>query len=102
MISSGGGQILLLDTDVFSYIYKKDTRRLSYALLLVGFELAISFMTVAEAYQGAAINHWGAKRIADLEQTIQGYIPIMADYDMCKIWARIRAERRAAGHPIEA
>ncbi len=43
--------IVLLDTNVVSYLFKGDTRALAYAPLLRGQRLAISFMTVAELFE---------------------------------------------------
>ena len=92
---------LLLDTDVFSYLLKGDTRSVQYAAMLVGHHLVPSFMTGAEVYQWAARHHWGAKRIAGLERELQRYAVIsIADIDMCQLWAKIRAARLSAGHPI--
>jgi len=43
--------VLLVDTNIVSYVFKRDTRALAYAPRLNGQTLAISFMTVAELYQ---------------------------------------------------
>jgi predicted nucleic acid-binding protein len=51
--------IVLLDTNVVSYLFKGDTRGVAYAPLLNGNRLAISFMTVAELFEWAAIRNWG-------------------------------------------
>lgn len=40
--------VILLDTNVVSYLLKGDTRAAAYAPLLQGHRLAISFVTVAE------------------------------------------------------
>jgi tRNA(fMet)-specific endonuclease VapC len=45
--------IVLLDTKVVSYLFKGDTRATTYAPLLEGHRLAISFMTVAELFEWA-------------------------------------------------
>jgi tRNA(fMet)-specific endonuclease VapC len=42
---------LLLDTDVFSFLLKGDSRANAYTPLLQGHRLALSFMTVAELFQ---------------------------------------------------
>ena len=53
-----------------SYLFKGDTRAVAYAPLLNGNRLAISFMTVAELFEWAAIRNWGQRRLAQLEQTL--------------------------------
>jgi predicted nucleic acid-binding protein len=45
---------ILLDTDVVSFLIKGDTRATTYAPLVQGNTLAVSFMTVAELFQWAA------------------------------------------------
>lgn len=92
--------VLLLDTDVFSYIVKGDTRAKDYEQVLLGHSLAISFMTVAELYQWAAMRHWGARRIGELEDVIQGYTVPPVDAEVCRRWGQIRATAKAAGAPV--
>ena len=92
--------LLLLDTDVFSYLVKGDSRALQYASVLEGHSVAISFMTVAELYQWASSRNWGSKRVSELEAVIKAYIIPPVDAEVCRQWGRIRARRRAAGRPI--
>jgi predicted nucleic acid-binding protein len=53
---------ILLDTNIVSFVLKGDSRAASYTPHLQGRKLAISFMTVAELFQWAAIRNWGARR----------------------------------------
>jgi tRNA(fMet)-specific endonuclease VapC len=92
--------IVLLDTDVVSFLIKGDSRALTYAPLVQGQRLAISFMTVAELFQWAAIRKWGPKRVTQLEQTLATYLIIPVDIELCRIWGTLRAERQAAGQTI--
>lgn len=100
MGTSAGSSTILIDTDVFSYQLKGDSRARAYAALLQGHRLALSFMTVAELYQWSGIRKWGQARITQLEQSFTHYVVIQADIDMCRIWGRLRAERQAAGRPL--
>ena len=59
---------LLLDTDVFSYLFKNHSLADAYRSHVKGQFLAISFMTVAEVFQGTFRAGWGAKRIERLEE----------------------------------
>jgi tRNA(fMet)-specific endonuclease VapC len=92
--------IMLLDTDVVSFVMKGDTRAAAYAPHLQGNRLALSFMTIAELFQWAAIRKWGPRRRAQLEQALASYLIIPVDIAMCRLWADIRATRQAAGTPI--
>ncbi len=43
---------------------------------------------------------WGPHRRLLLEQFIRGFELFYADNDLCTVWARIRADARAAGRPM--
>jgi len=67
----------------------------AYSRHLEGSRLAISFMTVAELYEGAYRADWGSARFALLEHVLKGYLVIPATPSVCKIWGKVRAIRRA-------
>jgi len=92
--------IMLLDTDVVSFFIKGDSRASVYAALIQGNQLALSFMTVAELFQWAAIRKWGQQRIQQLEQRLLTYLIIPSDIDMCRIWGKLRADRQSSGQTI--
>lgn len=56
-VSLNAGRILV-DTDVFSYLYRGDTRAEFFRPYLRNKTLAVSFMTVAELYFGAYKRNW--------------------------------------------
>jgi|SRR6185437_2045271 len=91
---------VLLDTDVFSFFFKSDSRATAYAPLLQGQHLALSFMTVAELYQWTQVRKWGAKRVSALEQALTAYAILPSDDAMCRLWAQVRSERQSSGRPI--
>ena len=92
---------VLLDTDIVSFLFKGERNRLrKLESYLERHTLAISFMTVAELYQWAKFNRWGAARAQRLEASIQDYLVFPFDIDLCRIWAFIRSERRFSGQPI--
>jgi len=91
---------LLLDTDVVSFLLKGDSRAANYLPILTGNRLALSFMTVAELFQWAAVRKWGTRRVAALERTLATYLIVPADVETCRVWGTVRASRAAAWHPI--
>jgi predicted nucleic acid-binding protein len=93
---------LLLDTNIVSYIFKRDSRARLYASLLRGNRLAISFMTVAELFQWAVTRNWGLARTERLERAISTYLVIPPDLNLCRVWGRVRAEQQRAGHTIDS
>jgi predicted nucleic acid-binding protein len=92
--------VLLLDTNVVSFVLKGDSRAAAYARHLHGRRLAISFMTVAELFQWAAMRKWGARRLDQLQTSLQQYAILPFDIELCRLWGEIRARCRAAGRPI--
>ena len=92
--------VILLDTNIISFLLKGDSRARSYAPHLQGRILAISFMTVAELFQWAAIHNWGTHRMSQLEASLQNYTILPFDVVLCRLWGEIRAKCRAAGRPI--
>jgi tRNA(fMet)-specific endonuclease VapC len=92
--------VLLLDTNIVSFVLKGDSRAVSYAPHLQGRRLAISFMTVAELFQWAAIRNWEARRTSQLEASLQSYTVLPFDIALCRLWGEVRAKCRAAGRPI--
>lgn len=91
---------VLLDTNVVSFLFKRDTRATLYAPHLLDRELAISLMTVAELFQWAAVRNWGKPRLQQLEQLFERYTLLPVDLDLCRHWAEIRAACSKAGFAI--
>jgi predicted nucleic acid-binding protein len=92
--------VILLDTNVISFLLKGDSRAQSYAPHLQGRRLVLSFMTVAELFQWAAVRNWGQHRINQLEMRLQSYVILPFDIALCRLWGKVRARCRAAGRPI--
>ena len=91
---------LLLDTNIVSYAFKGDDRIRLYASVLADKQLAVSFMTVAELCQWAAIRKWGERRVGLLEEEFQNYIFLSVDLELCRLWGHVRAQCRARGRAI--
>jgi tRNA(fMet)-specific endonuclease VapC len=91
---------VLLDTNIVSFILKRDTRAALYAPLLEGNRLAVSFMTVAELFEWAATRRWGTQRRARLEQQLATYLIIPVYVELCRVWGNVRSQRQAIGLTI--
>lgn len=92
--------LLLIDTDIASFIFKGSDYANPYFPLLNGQELALSFMTVAELFQWAILRQWGDRRLAQLEQYLSNYLITPVDQPLCREWAQIRADRQNMGRAI--
>jgi predicted nucleic acid-binding protein len=88
---------VLLDTDVFSYLFKQDSRASLYADDMRDKRLCLSFMTVAELRFWQVKWNWGAAKRERLAQVLRHYVIIPYDDEMADRWAEIRvASQRAA------
>lgn len=92
---------LLVDTNVVSYIFRGSVLAGAYRPLLEGHQLAVSFMTVGELYEGAFRAQWSPERLARLEDLLRTTLTVVgATSVVCRHWGQIRTERRA--QPISA
>ena len=88
---------VVVDTDVFSYVYKGDTRAALYAKHLSGQPPYLAFATVAELYRWSIRYGWGSARLDDLRDTIRLYSVLGYDDETAWEWARVMSIK---GHPI--
>ena len=92
---------ILVDTDVYSYIFGGREEAKFFLPYFIGKTLAVSFMTVAEIYFGAYKKNWGASKITKLEHHLKNYAILPYDFGVCLKWAQINSDSEKAGHPIE-
>ena len=92
--------VVVVDTDVVSFLFKGDTRAEAYRQHLQGKTLAVSFMTVAKLYQWAYVRNWEERKLSRLEERLRSYVVVPYDHELCKQWARICADRQRLGKPI--
>jgi tRNA(fMet)-specific endonuclease VapC len=93
-------EFVVLDTNIVSFGFKKDTRRFLYEPHLDGRILAISAQTVAELELMPLKNNWSTQRHASLRSDIRKYIVLEADPQICRLWATIQANARRTGRSI--
>lgn len=89
---------VLLDTDVFSYLLKRnDPRAEAYLRHVRGKTVAISFITVGELYFGAEKKGWGEARRAELDTRLRSVVIVPFDLDVCREYAKLGTLRTADG-----
>lgn len=93
---------IVLDTDVWSFLFKRDTRAEQYRSHIEQHIPCISFQTVAELYQWAEKSEWGDKRRERLQAWLHRFVVLGYDEETARIWAQIRAERERQGRPLAA
>jgi predicted nucleic acid-binding protein len=79
--------IRVIDTDVWSYLYKGSIEAKLYEPHLFGNVLVISFQTQAELLRGAIGANWGARRREHLETRLQRYVVEPSSYRLSLFWA---------------
>jgi tRNA(fMet)-specific endonuclease VapC len=91
---------LVVDTDVASFLFKKDTRAALYAPHLAGHMLVISFQTLAEMELWALSAGWGARRKQQLEHYLRRYLVQDSSPALCRRWAEVLDDARRRGRPV--
>jgi predicted nucleic acid-binding protein len=76
---------VVVDTDVVSFLFKRDTRARPYGRHLLGKTLYVSFMTVAELRRWSLTSNWGPARIAQLDRSLQRFNIVLVDVALCAI-----------------
>src|SRR2546423_5498217 len=94
-------RLVMVDTDVFSYLFKHDTPAALYAPDLVGAQPCLSFQTLAELELWMITRRWGQARRQKLHDVLQHYLLFPYDEAMAGSWAKVTAHRRSLGREIE-
>jgi predicted nucleic acid-binding protein len=87
----GKNDIVLVDTDVFSFLGKPGSKYASLYLPHVDQKrMGLSFITIGELYYGANKAAWSA-RMADLADRLRSVLIVPYDMAVCKAYADIKA-----------
>lgn len=92
---------VLLDTDVYSFLTRGDTRGEPFRRAVEGQRLCLSFATVAELYKGARKRGWSADRVAGLEADLQRYLVLGFDHALTRICGELLADRERERRRME-
>lgn len=93
--------MVVVDTDVMSYVFKHDTRAAFYEPHLAGKELIISFVTLAELQRWAIASNWGSSKRRKLGEYLSTVVVFHSDDDLCVQWAKITEDGRRGGREIQ-
>jgi tRNA(fMet)-specific endonuclease VapC len=93
--------LVVVDTDVMSYVFKKDTRADLYERHLAGKELIISFVTLGELHRWAIKRNWGTAKRRKLEEYLSPILVYHSDDNLCLRWAEITENGRSRGRPVQ-
>jgi predicted nucleic acid-binding protein len=94
---------LVVDTDVASFIFKWHAEFAPrYVDIVRGFELVVSFMTLAEMREGALDASWGQRKIDVLESYLADFSVLHSDGLLCSKWAAVRNESTRKGRQMSS
>jgi len=99
-VSQPRHRAVVVDTDVVSYLFKRDSRAESYRPHLEARQLVLSFMSLAELYRWTLRRRWGQARRQRLEAHLRNFTVYPFDRALCRQWAEVTEERQQAGRPI--
>lgn len=91
---------VVVDTDVVSFQFKRDTRAAIYDPHLAARQWVMSFMTLAELERWALTHRWGTARRARLERHVRRFVIVHSDDTLCRWWAEVNRRADRAGRPI--
>lgn len=94
--------MVVVDTDVVSYLFKQDTRGDLYKPQLQGQLLVISPMTRAELEDWALEHNWGQRRRDEMRVHLKQFILAPFNEDLCVKWAEATDSSRKRGRPIDS
>jgi predicted nucleic acid-binding protein len=93
-------QPVVLDTDVFSFFFKRDSRARLYEADITGRRLCLCFQTIAEIKSWAILRNWSQARRDALERVLSHYVVLPYDSPMADAWASATAHRQHIGRPL--
>lgn len=92
---------VLLDTCVYSFFSRGDSRGEPFRWAVVGKRLCLSFATVAELYKGAYKQRWSDERMQRMEADLQRYVVLGYDSAVSRICGQLLADREQEGRRME-
>lgn len=95
-------EAVVADTDVLSFMFKKDSRAGGYRTHLEGRSVILSFQTVAEFWRWSYQRNWGSRRQERMEGFLSQFAVCHSNHELNVRWAELMVESRRAGRPLLA
>jgi len=100
MSTSLSYDIVVVDTDVISFLFKGNTLGTLYEPHLVGSLQIIAAQSRAELERWTLLHNWGPRRRSELHLYLEKYVFAEVDEAICMRWAEIKVEAQRIGRPI--
>ena len=94
-------RLLLLDTNILSYLYRQEPTADWYLPQFRGHSTVIAFQTLAEVRYGMVKANWGERRRQEHEKFMRPFRVIYPTESVCTAWAMAVHGARKAGRPID-
>jgi len=91
---------MLVDTNIVSYFFRKDTRAALYEPHIKGKTLFISYITVAELYKWPFEKNWSDEKKQLLLQYMRSYAVLPFDDTLAWKWAELTVAAKNAGNKM--
>lgn len=91
---------MIVDTNIVSYFFRKDTRSALYEPHLKGRLLYIAFMTVAELYKWPFERKWTEAKKAQLTECLKSYVVLPYDDQLAWKWAELTVQMKSKGQSM--
>lgn len=91
----------VVDTDVISLVFKRDSRGEKYLSSLTAPSLLVSFMTEAELERWILQSKWITERIIRFRTYMKRFVSVPSSRDLIVRWAEVMVAARSAGRRIE-
>lgn len=91
---------LLVDTDVFSYLWQERPEAETFRPVVEGAILVLSFTTVGEVWYGACKRRWGDRRMNELEQALRPYVVLPYSGKLARLWGQLKARQESVGQTL--
>jgi predicted nucleic acid-binding protein len=92
--------MVLLDTNLVSYFFRRDSRAAAYAPALMGQVRGIAHVTLAELYKWPLERGWGERRRLELEVYLASHVVLPSDDLLARRWAEMSVKLKRAGRGI--
>jgi len=93
-------RVVVADTNIMSHVFKRQPLGSTYNHLLIGREVRLSFVTVAELNSWAEDNNWGSRRRLELRTFLSRFPMIPCTAGIPELFAKIMAVRQRVGRPM--
>lgn len=100
MSDARSGDIVVVDTNVVSYLFKRDTRGELYKSHVEGKLWMIAAQTFAELELMPLNNNWGSKRHMALHGYLKKFVFVEANEEISLLWAKVQAHAKRVGRPV--